>query len=219
MVRLFIFDFDGTLADTHEAIVTCVEATFDVFAHARPPRKTVIEAIGAGLAMPDVMRHLHGPLLDIEAAARWTACYRSLYDTTGLPQTRLFPGVSATLERLRAQGAHTAVVSNKGVSSVEQALSHYGIRDAIDLVVGDRSGMPRKPDPAAYQHFIEPRFAGIAAAQTVVVGDTHADIGFARAIGAQACWARYGYGDPRRCEQLAPDHIVDQFEALQAYIA
>ncbi|WP_229517989.1 HAD family hydrolase [Paraburkholderia terrae] len=219
MIRLFIFDFDGTLADTHEAIVTCVEATFDAFGHARPPRVAVIEAIGAGLSMPDVMRHLHGPTLGIDSAERWTARYRSLYDTTGLRQTQLFPGVSAMLKRLREKGAHTAVVSNKGLKAVERALSHYGIRDDIDFVAGDHPGMPRKPDPAPYLRFVMPHFPGIAAAQTIVVGDTHTDIGFARAIGARACWARYGYGDPRRCEQLTPEHIIDKFEDLQTYIA
>ncbi|BDC45925.1 HAD family hydrolase [Paraburkholderia terrae] len=219
MIRLFIFDFDGTLADTHEAIVTCVEATFDAFRHARPSRATITEAIGAGLSMPEVMRHLHGPTLDIDSAECWTARYRSLYDTTGLRQAKLFPGVIAILKRLREKGAHTAVVSNKGLKAVERALSHYGIRNDIDLVVGDHPGMPRKPDPAPYLRFVMPRFPGITAAQTIVVGDTQADIGFARAIGAQACWARYGYGDTRRCEQLTPEQIIDKFEDLKTYIA
>jgi phosphoglycolate phosphatase len=219
MIRLFILDFDGTLADTHEAIVTCVSATFDAFGQAGPPREAIAQAVGEGLSMPDVMRRVHGEAMDAYEVARWTARYRALYDTMGLPKTRLFAGVSATLRHLRAAGRHIAIVSNKGTAAVEQALSHYGIRDDIDLVVGDHPDVPKKPNPAPYQCFVRPRFPGIPPSETLVVGDTHADIGFARAIGAQACWARYGYGDAQRCTSLAPEYAIDDFKALADCIA
>jgi phosphoglycolate phosphatase len=50
---------------------------------------------------------------------------------------------------------------------------------------------------------------GAAACEHVLVaGDTDRDILYARRIGATACWAAYGYGDPDECRLLHPEFIA-----------
>jgi phosphoglycolate phosphatase-like HAD superfamily hydrolase len=47
-----------------------------------------------------------------------------------------------------------------------------------------------------------------------MVGDTMADIQFAKTIGVRSCWASYGYGDLLACRQLAPGYEIRCFAAL-----
>jgi phosphoglycolate phosphatase len=47
-----------------------------------------------------------------------------------------------------------------------------------------------------------------------MVGDTEADLRFARAVGIRSCWASYGYGDGDACRALAPDYEIAAFPEL-----
>lgn len=93
-----------------------------------------------------------------------------------------------------------------------------------DLIVGDKTpGATRKPDVGSFTDVLVPKMRGaglveevVDASEVLVVGDTVADIQFARNIGAKACWARYGYGERVECEELRPDFTI---EALMDVIA
>ena len=54
-----------------------------------------------------------------------------------------------------------------------------------------------------------------------MVGDTEADLLFAKQCGFQSIWARYGYGHLERCQQLKPTHTLDEaihlLDVLGAY--
>jgi phosphoglycolate phosphatase len=47
-----------------------------------------------------------------------------------------------------------------------------------------------------------------------MVGDTAADLGFARNIGAYFAWASYGYGDPRAGLATRSDVVLKAFADL-----
>jgi len=47
-----------------------------------------------------------------------------------------------------------------------------------------------------------------------MVGDTEADLHFARDVGIRSCWASYGYGDHDGCRALAPDYEIATFPGL-----
>lgn len=111
-----------------------------------------------------------------------------------------------------------AIVSNKGVAAVKTALERNGLAGYVpeELIIGDKTpGAQRKPDPASFVDVLVPvlgeRFGinVVADEGVLVVGDTVADIQFARNIGGRVCWCRYGYGDREACEGLGPDYVVD----------
>jgi phosphoglycolate phosphatase len=61
-------------------------------------------------------------------------------------------------------------------------------------IVGDGDGFPRKPDPTAARALIVK--AGTVAARTAMIGDGLPDVRTARAVGALAIAAAWGYGAP-----------------------
>jgi phosphoglycolate phosphatase len=215
MIKLFIFDFDGTLCATHDAIVHCLGATFDHYGVTRPSQIELEQLVRSGVGLEAGLSLLRGSSEPEQDIAAWVSTYRTTYNGgEGHARTRLFPGVIETLRELKARGCHLVVVSNKGEESINRALEHFALSSLIDLVVGDRDGLPKKPDPASYLRFIGPVFPQFKPTETMMVGDTAADILYGRSIGANVAWARYGYGDSIECSRRNPDVILDCIEEL-----
>ncbi|KAL7897711.1 HAD-like domain-containing protein [Trichoderma sp. SZMC 28014] len=226
--KLVIFDFDGTLFDTHASISHCIKLTFDTLLTS--PQDTPSEAeihrlISSGAGLQDTFRTLQPannaaagkPQWTAESEERWIATYRELYAQHGQPLIKPFPSAVELLQQLRESGVVISIVSNKGVAAVVTALNGNGLEGAVDeeLIVGDKTpGATRKPDTASFANVLLPRLRdakyGIKDGRDVlVVGDTVADIQFAANIGAKSVWCRYGYGDASACEGLRPDYTVD----------
>jgi phosphoglycolate phosphatase len=145
----------------------------------------------------------------------WVRIYREYYNSDqGRSRAQLFPHAHAALEAISTAGIGIVVVSNKGEKAIQIALEQFRISTFISLLVCDRPGAKMKPDPACFTEIIQPALGFVAPEQTIVVGDTVADIQFARNIGARSCWASYGYGEPIQCRALAPDHVISSLNEL-----
>ena len=70
-------------------------------------------------------------------------------------------------------------------------------------VTGDGDGFPRKPDPAAARALVEA--VGTRPERTVIVGDGLPDVRTARALGAKAIAAAWGYVPAERLAAESPD--------------
>ena len=242
--RLVIFDFDGTLFRTQESISHCISLTFSALSQPAPTPEATRSSIATGAALDETFRMLgagrasaivsQGPAgsenssggADADAdfdTSLWIDTYRSIYAEEGLPLIAPFPHARSLMAFLKKAGISTVVISNKGVKAVEAVLNKERMAGLVDLVLGDMPGVPRKPDPTSYLQFVAPKFATAANRlnpdDVMVVGDTAADIQFAKNIGAVSCWARYGYGDAERCEGLGPDLVIESLEELERIVS
>lgn len=221
MISLAIFDFDGTLFDTHESISQTVKLTFDALLPTQaPPQSEIHRLISSGAGLADTIQALHPLPSEFTSTVEkeWIERYRALYATEGQLLVKAFPGAKNLLAELNAHKVPVAIVSNKGVAAVKTALERNGLEGFVpeDLIIGDKTpGAKRKPDPASFVDvlvpFLRERYGlvNIDPASVLVVGDTVADVQFAKNIGSKVCWCRYGYGDPEACQQAGPDFVVD----------
>jgi phosphoglycolate phosphatase len=210
---LAIFDFDGTLCATHEAITFCMRRTFADFGEPVPEAAAVYQTISAGIGLAESIRLLRrsGRESSVEETARWVAHYRTIYNSgEGEARTHLFHGVAELFAGLSAQRIPMAIVSNKGLVAVRAAVDRFGLSHYVPLLVCDAPDVPRKPDPRLFTMRIKHEFPLIQPGNVWVVGDTKVDIEFARNIGARACWVSWGYGIADECRALAPDAIAVQ---------
>lgn len=226
--KLVIFDFDGTLFDTHDSIAHTLAITFTrlLLPNVPPPSEAEIGAsISAGLSLPNTITQLYPhsrtiPPLDAALLDKFLIEYRSLYKTHGNPLIKPFPHIRELLIELRARTIPCAIVSNKGIGAVRDVLAANDLSSLIELVVGDGEPVdcPRKPDPGSWIRAVKPAFeqetamrAGLRELEggnVLVVGDTEADIKYARNIGARSVWCSYGYGTRKKCIDLKPDFVV-----------
>ncbi|KAJ5611008.1 hypothetical protein N7510_007727 [Penicillium lagena] len=217
--KLIIFDFDGTLFDTHRAIAHSITKTFEVLLPSHPPRESEVQRlIGSGMGLEDTLQALH-PDSSTFNKEEWVSMYRHLYAKDGQQLVTPFDGAQHLLRFLQGRSIPAAIVSNKGVAAVVAALSNFGLGDCIPeaLIVGDKTpGATRKPDPASYKGGL---LEGIDASDVFVIGDTEADLRFASNIGgARSVWCRFGYGDKNNCEKLKPDATVDSLVEVEQLV-
>ncbi|MEG3840559.1 HAD family hydrolase [Microcoleus sp. herbarium14] len=213
--KLIIFDFDGTLAITHKAIISCITKTFESFNIAPPAAETIRATIGINL--PNTFKFLH-PAIEERAIPAWVETYRSFYRTEGEKQLDLFPGTKQLLQLASKSGLSLGVFSNKHVSFVNVFLEKLRINGLFDLILGDNGQIIQKPNPAVFYSIIKPLFPELDNSQVLMVGDTAVDLLFAKNAGIDVCWAAYGYGDRAECLALEPTFAIDNILELAAIV-
>lgn len=173
----FIFDLDGTLADTEPA---WIRAKAEVAADQGKPVSNALLDSFTGLRILDFLDAVlpdHTPQARTDLV-REVARRARLY----LPEvTRPMPGAVDYVRHLQGQGARLAVCSSSATDLIEQALGILGIADAFGPLVSG-FGMPRsKPDPAPYLETL--RQLDLPAIQVVAFEDSPAGITSATAAG------------------------------------
>lgn len=211
-VRAIIWDFDGTLVASLAGIAAAMQKTLAEFGYAEPTEQQVRATIG--LTLEESIRRLTGGRCPQERIPALVARYRALYVPSAAALTALFPGTIDVLSRLKERTIASIVVSNKGRAALSHLVTQLGLAELIAFTLSADDVVYRKPDGRLYTEHIAPRLASLAPGEILVVGDTESDLGFARAAGLTACWAKYGYGDPTTCAALQPAHTIASIDEV-----
>lgn len=202
--RVLLFDWDGTIADSRDAILASFAATFAHFGEPVPPASVIQATIGMQLAEAIVR-------LCPRAAGNeslWLEVYREHSVQQEAMRTRLFDGMAEVLDAAVRQGLCVGVVSNKSQSGLEAAILRCGLSGSIAVAAGTLPGEPRKPAAGMFQRLVQPRLPAVERAEILMIGDTAIDLAFARNAGLASCWAVYGYGEAAECRALRPRHAI-----------
>ena len=187
---LVLFDLDGTLVDTAPDIARALGVALEGTGVPPLSLDTVKRMVGDG-ARELIRRALAAapsdPAGEEAAFGRFLASYRENVCVA----SQLYPGVVEGLAALRSDGAALAVVTNKPGDLARTLLGALGIVTSFEAIIGDGDGFPRKPDPAAALSILEK--AGASPQRAVMVGDGLPDMRLARALGATAVAATWGY--------------------------
>ena len=207
-----LFDLDGTLVDTAPDLLAATNAVMAAQGLPLIPPATLRHMVGFGArslieqAMEAVGRVLAPeetpPLLDI---------FMRHYREHIADGSVLFPGVLATLEGLKAQGARLAVLTNKPQELADLLLPKIGLRDLFDEVYGAGRMSYVKPDARIFHDVV--RDIGGHEGGAVMIGDSVTDLKTARAAGVPCILLSYGY-TPVPASDLGADLVLGEFAAL-----
>ncbi len=205
----YIFDFDGTLMDTSNVILSTIQATIKEMGL---PSRTEQECKSIiGIRTNEAGHHLY-PDLNI-SDTEFAKVFRKNYDTikkNALEKT--FPGVVPTLNRLYTQGHRLAIASSRRLSSLAAYLHGLSIDEWFDMVVGADSVTKGKPDPEPVLKILEA--LSWDANDTLVVGDADVDILMGNAAGCKTCAVTYGNGSLESLKAASPSFIIDRFDKI-----
>ncbi|HEY6476067.1 MAG TPA: HAD family hydrolase [Polyangia bacterium] len=213
-VDLILFDLDGTLADTVPDIAAALAATLAEVGVPSPPLAVVKEMVGDG-ARKLIERALARASAEADLEALF-ARFLAHYGANLCVGSRLYPDVGEALSRARRAGVAVAVLTNKPGALARRLLDGLGLGGAFMAVVGDGDGFPRKPDPAAARALIER--AGTVAARVALIGDGLPDVRTARAVGALAIAAAWGYVAPEQLRAESPDLLAETPAEAVAFV-
>ena len=166
-VRGIVFDLDGTLIDGYQAITSGVNAARASFGLPPLPEDDVRGRVGLGLS--NLMDDVVGPARSAEGAA----IFRSVYGKVCVEQTRAVPGLTDTLESLRAGGFRMTVASNKPAAYSIRILEKLGALPAFDLVAGPETTGTLKPHPPMIRACLAAMH--VPAGEAMYVGDMEID--------------------------------------------
>ncbi|MBQ8059047.1 MAG: HAD family hydrolase [Prevotella sp.] len=208
--RLIVFDFDGTLGDTQQIIVTTLHMTI---AEMHLPERTDAECISIiGLPLAGCFRALY-PDVNEETVTLCADTYRRLFKENMQTFTPVaFPHVVETLHKLKEMGLALTIASSRWHKSLVELVHNLGIDDCISYLLGADDVELAKPHPEPVLQTLAA--TGIDASHTLVVGDMAVDILMGARAGARTCGVTWGNGSRRDLEEAGADHIIDSIEEL-----
>ena len=208
MIKAAVFDLDGTLIDSTDAIVESFMHTFDVLEMPRPPRDAVVKSIGFTLEQ----QFEQFATIDANECAR---VYREYYATICCEKTFLLPGAAKSLRRFADAGITLGFASSKRRHFCEVILEHLGVLDYFATRLGPEDITHPKPHPEAVARSAE--MQGVTPRELYFIGDTSFDVLAARAAGARCLCVTTGYNTRAELEALQPEAIFDTLHDLTDY--
>lgn len=211
MTKLIIFDLDGTLLDT---IVDLAVACNAVLAMRGLPQHSLEDYrmfVGNGV-MRLVERALPEPLRNpctVDAARRdFVSYYKDHLDTYTSP----YAGIPELLAELQRRGLQLAVASNKFQSGTEELVHRFFPGCSFPVVLGQRPGVPLKPDPAVDLQILQ--LTGTTPDEALHVGDSAIDVLAARAAGIRSVGVSWGFRSREELAEAGADAIIDRPDGL-----
>lgn len=214
--KTVLFDLDGTLVDSAPDIAAAVN---ELLATRKLPALTVPQVtlmIGNGVEKL-VERAFAAVRAPLEGAALLQANrdMAPIYLRHVTEHTTLMPGVREALAVLHVGGVKLGVVTNKPQAATREILVHFGLLELLKAVVGGDAVVAKKPAPDGI--FLALEKCGVGPAGALLVGDSLADVGAARAAGIPVVLIRGGYTQAP-VEDLGADLVLNRIDELPAIL-
>ena len=210
MIRLCVFDLDGTLSDTLESIALYGnEALRECGYPAEIPTDRFRYLVGEGVdvLIARMLREAGVPEEQSpEDTARLREAFLRRYTQEPLRIARAYDGVAEMLRVLRDRGIRLAILSNKPHDLVRPVVSHLFADIPFACCYGQREGVPRKPDPQGLLQILEE--LGIPKEDCLYVGDTGVDMQTGRRAGVRTVGVLWGFRDQKELQETGADAIV-----------
>ena len=205
MIKLCIFDMDGTLVNTIDTIAYFGNTTLENFGIEGIPTENYKTLVGNGSrVLIERMLDFHGVKPDnIDEIHKW---YMNKYDNDFMYLTRAYDGIIPMLKALKEAGIKTAILSNKDDATAKKVSDELFEAGLIDLCLGARPGKALKPDPQSALEIIEE--FGVEKAECLYIGDTATDILTARNAGLYSIGVLWGFRDEAELKGAGADVII-----------
>ncbi|MEI7441052.1 MAG: HAD hydrolase-like protein [bacterium] len=198
---LLVFDFDGTLADSHEEVLAAMEYSCKKLKLSLPsiedlrntPAKDLIKSLKIGPYK--IYRMLQ---------------YSRSYLKKSSKEVRLYSGMPALLSSLNQNVFHFHVVSTNTQEKILRTLKNEGVGGLFSSVQGSMGLWSKKSA-------LEKLARKNPSSQKIYVGDEERDILAAQDAGFEALSVGWGFKSPELLQGFQPRYFVrhlKQFEAL-----
>ncbi len=210
--QLLVFDWDGTLMDSTQAIVRSAQAAIEELGMPGRSDRQILEIIGLGLR--ESWETLF-PGMD-DDYERFVDGYRRQFFSAKRQRSLPYPGVRSMLGRLREQGFELAVATGKSRHGLDRDLSRTGLGD---LFHSSRTSdeARSKPDPLMLSQLIEE--LGASPETTLMIGDTDYDLQMAESAGVASVAVLWGAHRRDRLTRCNPLRLFDDLSTLPDWLS
>lgn len=174
MIKLCIFDLDGTVLDTVHTIAYYGNTA--LIKHGVAPIETEEYKYLVGTGIINLIKKMleYRSCYTEELFERVLHDYDTSYNADVCYKTKIFDGLLSVLESIKKLGIKLAIVSNKPDYPTKLVVNTLYGENYFDYVTGKRDEFPLKPNPAVVFDVMK-RF-GVSNEECIYVGDTATDM-------------------------------------------
>jgi phosphoglycolate phosphatase len=202
----YVFDFDGTLADSFTAITSTINYVRGL--RGLPPLALAEVKCHVGLGAENLLEQtVPGTDIAVDLPR-----YRQHHPTVMYDQTWLLPGALETLTTLRKRGRKIALCSNKPRLFSDKLLIRLEIAECFNAVLGPED-VPH-PKPAPDMLLAAVKRLETAANRVLYVGDMTVDIMAARSAGLTVWTVPTGSDTAEALIAAKPDRLLRELREV-----
>lgn len=216
--RAIIWDLDGTLIDSAPDLTTALNTVLNQQGHSSHTITQVRTMIGGGVAklIERALRSTRVEELDTAGAAALVSSFMEIYSKCATDKTTLSPAARHVLNYFYNAGVQQGLCTNKPEGVTKKILHSLDIFGFFASIIGGDSTAQKKPHPLPVQTVMEQ--LGVNPDECILVGDSSADVGAARAAGVPVVLVPDGYtGVP--VETLGADFVLKDLSTLPVEIS
>lgn len=208
---LIVFDWDGTLADSANSIVSSIQSAARDLGMAEPSNEEARYVIGLGLS--EAIEHLF-PNFTSQKLSLLSERYRYHY-LAQHKKISLYKGISEIIRNLHADNFLLAVATGKSRAGLNRAFKSSGLGNFFHASrCADETFS--KPHPAMLLELMS-QF-GVEASRTLMIGDTTHDLQMAINASVSGVGVTYGAHSRENLEILAPLTCVESVTKLNLWL-
>lgn len=205
MIKLIIFDLDGTLLDSVDDLGSAVNLALSKQGFPTHSTASYKYFVGNGVAKLIERAVPKGTSAEvIDAVYRDFSDY---YSAHYADKTVPYDGVDALLGELQKQKLLLAVASNKPDIFTKSIISERW-NGVFAAVHGQREEIPKKPNPQIAYNIMKE--IGAEKAETLLIGDTNVDIETAKSAGIRSVGCLWGFRTKEELEAAGADFIIEK---------
>lgn len=209
---LLVFDWDGTLINTIDWIVYCLQKAGTDSGFATPEPQAAKDVIG--LCIESAINCLY-PEADREQQAAMVSLYTKIYFSKQLSRNDFFPGIYAMLTQLKQQGFQLAVATGKTRQGLREALTATDTIELFDITrCADETAS--KPDPKMLFEIMAHTRTPVE--RTLMIGDSIHDLQMARNANIVSVGVTCGANNAESLLQYDPLMCLQQPTELLNYL-
>lgn len=205
----FLFDFDGTLANSGPTVTMAAQEAFKACNLRIPTDQEILDHMG--LTIEKFFPQL-APTASAQTMQKVYQEFRHFADGTARLRTQLFPGVKDTLAHLFTEHKQLFIVSSNLSVNILNQLHRFGITDKFVQVIGSDMVANPKPAPDAVNQVVNNY--QLDPHETIVIGDARYDLQMGQAAGVKTGGATWGAFNVQSLRAEHPDYLLKQPKEL-----
>lgn len=195
-----IFDFDGTLADSFDYIVTFLAKEAGL-----PPLSVQRKQAYRGLSMPAIGRRMGHSWLKL----LWLFLKGGRRMRRAVKQVKPYAGLPEIIRKLHAEGHELFIVSSNRPDNIRLFLRQYGLYTYFIQIYGNVSLFGKAP---ALRRLL--RQQRLELKDAVYIGDEMRDVQAAQSIGMRVVAVLWGFARPESLVRLKPTAVASDPQHL-----
>lgn len=177
-----VFDVDGTLVDTAQTALTCLQRVL----YEETGRQIDLETLYPLFGIPCLELAIQFGTPDpARAVLKWQE-----YDRQQLKNVRLFSGITQMLDVLHRTGCTLGIVTSRCRREIQEQLQAFHLEPFFSVSVCSDDTERRKPFPEPLLKYLE--LSGAKSTEVLYIGDSEHDMACAKAVGVDCGLAMWG---------------------------